>query len=123
MADIMSILKSSYSAAPQAMIPVGAKFGKVDPTQYQGTWTGKDYKNQPFTISITKVSGVRADVTYQSSSGLQYQQVFITSNHSFRIGDSKFALTGTGVAKISTVVTDPNTGNQTLNTATAHLKS
>ncbi len=70
MADIMSILQSAYQAAPQPIIPVGAKFGKVDPTQYQGTWTGKDYKNQPFTVSITKISGVRANVVYQSSAGL-----------------------------------------------------
>jgi hypothetical protein len=123
MADIMSILQSSYQAAPQPIIPVGAKFGKVDPTQYQGTWTGKDYKNQPFTVSITKISGVRANVVYQSSAGLQSQRVFITSDSSFRIGDSKFQLTGTGTAKISTIVTDPNTGNQTLDTAPAQLQT
>ena len=60
MSDIMSILQSSYAAAPQSLISPGSKFANVDPTKYQGTWTGKDYSNQPFTISITKVSGYRA---------------------------------------------------------------
>jgi hypothetical protein len=116
MADIMSILQSSYAAAPQSLISPGSKFANVDPTKWQGTWTGKDYQNQPVTISITKVSGYRANVTLQSSSGLQYQRAFITTNNTFRIGDSSFTLTGDGVAKVTTIVTDPTTGNQTANT-------
>jgi hypothetical protein len=123
MSDIMSILQSSYAAAPQPLFPAGSKFAAVDPTKWQGTWTGKDYQNQPFTISITKVSGYRANVTYQSSSGLQYQRAFITANNSFRIGDSSFTLTGNGVGQIATIVTDPTTGNQTENTATATLQT
>jgi hypothetical protein len=123
MSDIMSILQSSYTAAPQPLFPAGSKFANVDPTKWQGTWTGKDYQNQPFTISITKVSGYRANVTYQSSAGLQYQRAFITTNNSFRIGDSSFTLTGDGVGKIATIVTDPTTGNQTENTATATLQT
>jgi hypothetical protein len=114
MSDIMSILQSSYSAAaPQSVISPGDKFANVDPTQYQGTWTGKDYKNQPITISITKVSGYRANVTLQSSSGLQFQRALITTKGTFRIGDSQFTLTGNGVAQINTIVTDPTTGIQT----------
>ena len=114
MGDIMSILSSSYStAAPQSVISPGDKFAPVDPTQYQGTWTGKDYKNQPITISITKVSGYRANVTLQSSSGLQFQRALITTKGTFRIGDSQFTLTGNGVAQINTIVTDPTTGIQT----------
>jgi hypothetical protein len=110
----MSILQSSYSAAaPQSVISPGDKFANVDPTQYQGTWTGKDYKNQPITISITKVSGYRANVTLQSSSGLQFQRALITTKGTFRIGDSQFTLTGNGVAQINTIVTDPTTGIQT----------
>ena len=124
MTDIMSILRSSYAAAaPQALFPVGSKFAKVDPTKWQGTWTGKDYKNQPFTISITKVSGYRANVTFESSAGLQSARVFITTKNAFRIGDSSFTLTGNGVAKLATIVTDPNTGIQTENTAVATHKA
>src|SRR6202166_1342602 len=123
MADIMSILQSSYAAAPQSLISPGDKFANVDPTKYQGTWTGKDYKNQPITISITKVSGYRANVTLQTSAGLQFQRALITTKGTFRIGDSQFALTGNGVAKINTIVTDPTTGIQTDNQATLNLKS
>jgi hypothetical protein len=124
MGDIMSILSSSYStAAPQSVISPGDKFAKVDPTQYQGTWTGKDYNNQPFTISITKVSGYRANVTFQSAAGLQFQRAFITTKGTFRVGDSQFTLTGDGVGKINTIVTDPTTGTQTNQQAVATRKS
>src|SRR3984885_10254386 len=123
MADIMSILQSSYStaSASQSLISPGDKFAPVDPTKYQGTWTGKDYKNQPFTISITKVSGYRANVTYQSAAGLQFQRAFITTKGTFRIGDSLFTLTGNGVAQINTIVTNPTTGTQTNQQATLNL--
>jgi hypothetical protein len=123
MSSIMSILQSAYTAAPQSLISPGDKFAAVDPTKYQGTWTGKDYQNQPITISITKVSGYRANVTLQNSAGLQFQKAFITTKGAFRIGDSQFTLTGNGVAQINTIVTDPTTGNQTENKATLNLKS
>jgi hypothetical protein len=76
--DIMSILQSSYSAASQqSLIPVGAKFAPVDATKYTGTWTGKDSNGQAFSLVISKVSGYRANVTYQSAAGgLQYQRQF-----------------------------------------------
>jgi hypothetical protein len=105
------------------VISPGDKFAPVDPTQYQGTWTGKDYNNQPVTISITKVSGYRANVTMQSASGLQFQRAFITTKGTFRIGDSQFTLTGTGAAKINTIVTDPTTGTQTNQQSTLSLKT
>jgi hypothetical protein len=123
MSDIMSILQSSYAAAPQPLFPAGSKFAAVDPTKWQGTWTGKDYQNQPFTISITKVSGYRANVTFASSSGEQFQQAFITTNNTFRIGDSQFALTGTGQGTITTINTDPTTGIQTSSTTDLTMKS
>jgi hypothetical protein len=113
MGDIMSILQSAYAAAPQSLVSPGDKFASVDPTQYQGTWTGKDYNNQPISISITKISGYRANVTLQSASGLQFQRALITTKGTFRIGDSQFTLTGNGVAQINTIVTDPTTGIQT----------
>ena len=123
MADIMSILQSSYAAAPQSLIAPGSKFANVDPTKWAGTWTGKDFQNQPVTISISKVSGYRANVTLQTSAGLQYQQALITTKGTFRIGDSQFQLTGTGAAKITTIVTDPTTGNQSENTAPLTLET
>jgi hypothetical protein len=123
MGDIMSILQSSYTAASQSLISPGDKFAPVDPTKYQGTWTGKDYTNQPFTITISKVSGYRANVTYQSSAGLQYQRALITTKGTFRIGNSQFTLTGTGTAQLNTIVTDPTTGIQTNDQAVATLKT
>jgi hypothetical protein len=123
MSSIMSILQSAYAAAPQSLISPGDKFANVDPTKYQGTWTGKDYQNQPITISITKVSGYRANVTLESSSGLQYQRALITTKGTFRIGDSQFTLTGNGVAQINTIVTDPTTGIQTNQQAILDRKS
>jgi hypothetical protein len=123
MSSIMSILQSSYTAASQSLISPGDKFANVDPTQYQGTWTGKDYQNQPITISITKVSGYRANVTFESSNGLKFQRALITTKGTFRIGDSQFKLTGNGVAQINTIVTDPTTGIQTDQQAILNLKS
>ena len=124
MSGIMSVLQSSYSSSStSSLISPGDKFTKVDPTKYQGTWTGTDYKHQPVTVSITKVQGYRANVTLQTSSGLQYQQALITTKGTFRIGDSKFTLTGTGAAKITTIVTDPTTGNQTADTTPIKLKT
>ena len=112
--NIMSILQSSYSAASQqSLIPVGAKFAPVDPTKYTGTWTGKDSTGQAFSLVISKVSGYRANVTYQSAAGgLQYQRVFISTNSSFRIGDSSFTLTAADKAQVNTILTDPTTGIQ-----------
>jgi len=114
MSSIMSILQSAYAATPQPLFAPGTKFAtNVDASQWQGTWTGKDYNNQPMTFQITKVNGYRANVTFQSASGLQYQKVFIAANNSFRIGDSSFTLVKNGNAKVETVVTNPNTGTQT----------
>ena len=117
MSSIMSILQSAYStqSTTQSLISPGDKFANVNPAQYQGSWTGKDYKNQPVTISITKVSGYRANVTLQTSSGLQFQRALITTKGKFRIGDSQFTLTGNGKANLATIVTDPTTGIQTEN--------
>jgi hypothetical protein len=124
MSSIMSVLQSAYSAAAApSLISPGDKFANVDPTQYQGTWTGKDFQNQPVTISITKVSGFRANVTLQTSAGLQFQRALITTKGTFRIGDSQFQLTGTGAAKVTTIVTDPTTGIQTENTTPIKLET
>jgi hypothetical protein len=123
MADIMSILQSSYTSTPQSLVTPGSKFANVDPTKWQGTWTGKDNSNQPVTISITKVSGFRANVTLQTSSGLQYQQALITTKNTFRIGDSQFALGANDTAVVTTINTDPTTGIETSARATVARKS
>jgi hypothetical protein len=125
MSSIMSVLQSAYSSSSSSssLISPGDKFTKVDPTLYQGTWTGTDFQHQPVTVSITKVQGYRANVTLQTSAGLQYQQAFITTKGTFRIGDSQFSLTGTGAAKVTTIVTDPTTGNQTENTTPIKLQT
>jgi hypothetical protein len=113
MADIMSILQSSYAAAPQSLIAPGSKFANVDPTKWAGTWTGTDDKKQDVNVSITKVSGFRANVTVNDvADGLQNARAFITTKNTFRIGNSQFVLTGDNKAKLITIVTDPNTGNQ-----------
>ena len=114
--NIMSILQSSYAASPQSLISPGSKFANVDPTKWEGTWTGTDFHHQPVTISITKVDGFRANVTMKSSAGQDFQRAFITTKNSFRIGDSSFGLTGDGKARLTTIVTDPTTGNQTEDT-------
>jgi hypothetical protein len=125
LSSIMSILSSSYASAgqSQALIAPGSKFAPVNPTQYQGTWTGKDPLGKPFTLKISDVKGYRANVTFESSSGLQYGQVFITTKNSFRIGDSSFTLTGTGKAQIDTVVTNSANGTQTIQASDATLST
>jgi hypothetical protein len=93
MGDIMSILQSSYSSASsaQSLIAPGSKFANVDPTKWTGTWTGTDDKKQPVTVSITKVSGFRANVTVNDvSDGQQSTRAFITTKNTFRIADSQF---------------------------------
>ena len=124
MADIMSILQSAYAATPQSLIAPGSKFANVDPTKWSGTWTGTDDKKQPVTVSINKVTGFRANVTVNDvSDGLQNTRAFITTKNTFRIGSSQFALTGTGKAVLTTIVTDPNTGNQSSLTVPLTLKT
>ena len=124
MADIMSILQSAYAAAPQSLISPGSKFANVDPTKWQGTWTGTDDKKQDVTVSITKVSGFRANVVVNDvADGLQNARAFITTKNTFRVGNSQFMLTGTGKAKLVTIVTDPTTGNQSALTVPLTLKT
>jgi hypothetical protein len=126
MGDIMSILQSSYSSASsaQSLIAPGSKFANVDPTKWTGTWTGTDDKKQAVTVSITKVSGFRANVTVNDASeGLQSTRAFITTKNTFRIGDSQFSLTGDGKASLVTIITDPTTGNQRALTVPLTLKT
>jgi hypothetical protein len=111
MSDIFSVLKSAYTSAPRATAPV--KYTAVDPKSYQGSWTGTYSNKQKFELTISSVNGFRAQVRYQSGSTVQFGQVLI-GNSSFRIGDTKFALTKAGTASVGTAITDPTTGNTTL---------
>src|ERR1700724_2478064 len=117
MADVMSILSANYKAAGLS-VPSKTSHVAVDPKLYQGNWTGTYANKKTFQITVTNVSGFRAQVKYQSDSTVKYQNVLIKDN-SFRIGDTKFILTGTGKAQIRNVVTDPATGSTFLDTAVA----
>lgn len=118
MSDIMSVIASAYATAP--LTPTTTKYTNVDPKQYQGTWEGTYSNNQKFKITISDVKGFRAQVKYQSGTTTQYQQVLI-GNSSFRIGDSKFVLSGTGKAVVYNAVTDATTGSTSLVQGNAKL--
>lgn len=119
MADVMSILSSAYkTAGASAAIPSNTKYVAVDPALYQGTWSGTYANKKTFTISVSDVSGFRAQVRYQSAGTVKNQSVLIKDG-SFRVGDTKFLLTKRGSATIKNVVTDPATGSTFLDTAVA----
>jgi hypothetical protein len=121
--NIFSILQSAYTPATQTSIPPGSKFAKVNPTQWQGTWTTKDSNGKPVTLTISNVSGYRANVRFQTAEGgLQTGRVLINTNNVFRIGNSQMQLAGTGKMTISTVITDPTTGNESMETDHATLQ-
>jgi hypothetical protein len=111
MSDIYSVLQNAYATAP--LTTNSARYTPVDPKSYEGSWSGTYSNNQKFEFTISNVNGFRAQVRYQSGGTVQYQQVLIGSS-SFRIGNTKFVLTGTGQAKVGNVVTDPVTGNTSL---------
>jgi hypothetical protein len=121
---IFSALQSAYTSSTQLSIPPGSKFANVNPTQWQGTWTTKDSNGKPVTLTISNVSGYRANVRFQTADGgLQTGRVLINTNNVFRIGNSQMQLTGTGKMTISTVITDATTGNQSIETDYATLQS
>lgn len=117
MTDIMSILQASYTTSTQSLIPIGSKFAAVTPSQWQGTWTGLDSNKKPVTVAISSISGYRANVKLTTADGgTQTARVFINTKNQFRIGDSQLQLTAAGKITISTVITDPTTGNQSIET-------
>lgn len=119
MSDIYSILSSNYvSVGMNIASTSNTPYVNVDPASYEGTWTGKYADNSSFTFTVSNVNGFRAKVKYQSGSTLQYQDVLIKDG-SFRIGNSKFTLAQAGVAQVKTVVSDPVSGGNILNTAYA----
>ncbi|MBI5130948.1 MAG: hypothetical protein HZA66_16025 [Rhodopseudomonas palustris] len=117
MADIMSVLASGYTSAA-LQTPSKTKYVNVDPTLYQGTWTGTYSNTKKFSITVTDVQGFRAQVKYQSDGTTQYQSALIKDG-SFRVGDTKFTLGSNGNASIRTAVTDPVTSQTSLVTGTA----
>jgi hypothetical protein len=120
MADVMSVLAAAYRSSGLTATPSKTKYVAVDPKLYEGTWTGKYANNKSFTITVANLSGFHAKVKYQSEGTVKYQDVLI-KDKAFRVGDTKFTLTGKGKAQIKNVVTDPTTSQTYLDTAFAAL--
>lgn len=115
MADVLSIL----STAAKTTSPITAgKYVAVDPELYQGSWKGTYANGKKFEVAVSQVEGYRAQVKYQSEGTVKYQQVLIKDN-SFRVGDTKFLMTGKNKATIKNVVTDAATGSTYMDTAYA----
>jgi hypothetical protein len=112
MPDIFSVLSSSYVSQPP--IPRG-HYVPVKPKDYEGTWTGKYDNGQKFSFTISDVQGYIAQVKFQTGNGPISSQTVLISDKSFRIGNTKFLLVGSGKAEVGTVVTNPQTGANTLN--------
>ena len=117
MADMMAILGAHYKAAGLT-VPSKTPYVAVDPALYEGSWTGKYADNKTFTVNVSNVTGFRAKVQYQSGSTNKFQEVLIKDN-AFRIGDTKFTLTGRKTALIKNVVTDPASGQTYIDQAYA----
>lgn len=118
MADMLSILSANYKTVG-LMTPSKTPYTAVDPAAYEGKWTGTYADGKKFAISVTNVTGFRAQVKYESAGTVKYQQVLIKDD-SFRVGDTKFTLAKSGTsAQIKNVVTDPATQSTYLDTATA----
>jgi hypothetical protein len=117
MADMMSIIAANYKTVGMT-VPTKTPYVAVDPALYEGSWTGKYADQKTFKISVSNVTGFRAKVQYQSGGTSKFQEVLIKDN-AFRIGDTKFALTGRKTALIKNVVTDPASGQTYLDQAYA----
>jgi hypothetical protein len=117
MADMMSIIAANYKTVGMT-VPTKTPYVAVDPTLYEGSWTGKYADQKTFKISVSNVTGFRAKVQYQSAGTNKFQEVLIKDN-TFRIGDTKFTLTGRKTALIKNVVTDPASGQTYLDQAYA----
>lgn len=118
MADMLATIAANYKTVGLT-VPSKTAYVAVDPALYSGDWTGKYANNKTFKVTISNVTGFRAKVHYQSTDGTsKYQEVLIKDN-SFRVGDTKFQLTGRKTALIKNVVTDPATGSTYLDQAYA----
>jgi hypothetical protein len=126
--DIFSVLQNAYASASLNTAATSGKYVAVQPSDYQGTWTGEypsgTGQGTPFTFTISDVNGFKAEIKYQSGSTLQRASVLI-KNSTFRIGDTQFQLTGSGsgTAIIKSVVTSPVDGSLSMQEAEATQKS
>jgi len=122
--SLFSALQANYTATPQYSLPPGSKFANVDPTKWQGTWTATDSTGKSVTLNVSNVQGYRANVRLQTATGgVVSGRVLINTNGVFRIGDSQIQLVSAGKLTISTVVTNQNTGKQSIETDHATLQS
>ena len=117
MADIFSTIAANYKTVGLT-VPSRTPYVAVDPALYSGNWTGTYANKKTFKITVSNVTGFRAKVHYQSDGTSKYQDVLIKDN-TFRIGDTKFTLTGSKTAQIKNVVTDPASGQTFLDQAYA----
>ena len=117
MADLMSVIAANYKTVG-TMIPSKTPYVAVDPTVYEGSWTGKYANQKTFKITVSNINGFRAKVQYQSEGTSKFQEVLIKDN-AFRIGDTKFALSGNNTAVVKNVVTDGASGQTYLDQAYA----
>ena len=117
MADMMSIIAANYKTVGMT-VPTKTPYVAVDPALYEGNWTGKYADQKTFKISVSNVTGFRAKVQYQSGGTNKFQEVLIKDN-AFRVGDTKFTLTGRKTALIKNVVTDPASGQTYMDQAYA----
>jgi hypothetical protein len=121
MMDIMSILRTGYLNAASARTSAPAKpvhYTNVDGRDYQGTWKGKFSDGQSFGVTISNITGYRAQVRLQLGNSITNAYVLI-GDSSFRVGDSKFMLGKDGTATLITAVTNPLTGSVSTKHATA----
>ena len=117
MADMLATIAANYKTVGST-IPSKTPYVAVDAALYSGDWTGKYANNKTFKITVTDVTGFRAKVHYQSEGTSKYQDVLIKDN-TFRVGDTKFTLTGRKTALVKNVVTDPSSGQTFLDQAYA----
>ncbi len=117
MADMMSIIAANYKTVGMT-VPTKTPYVAVDPALYEGSWTGKYADQKTFKITVSNITGFRAKVQYQSGATSKFQEVLIKDN-AFRIGDTKFTLTGNNTALVKNVVTDAASGQSYLDQAYA----
>ena len=117
MADLWSIISANYKTVGLT-VPSKTPYVAVDPTLYEGGWSGKYPDNKTFKFTISNVTGFRAKVQYQSGSISKFQEVLIKDN-AFRVGDTKFELTANNTALVKNVVTDSASGQTYLDQAYA----
>ena len=103
MADFMSILSSAYKSDVLSTARGTSKYVPVDASLYEGSWSGTYSDGKKFSLSVSQVSGFRAQVHYESAGTSQFQQVLIKDN-SFRFGNTRFTLTAVGKAQVDSEI-------------------